>query len=380
MQGKALVSALLVFLLTVQAVAAANHDRDRERPDVFAHADIRIESHQHIERLLVSSANAVVAGTITEGVIIVDGTLTILPGAKIGGKIIILGGQLKNESGAALEQVLWVVPPAQSPFTGIVLAGLTLFFVACLIGMPYLLWLLLHLASRFPAFLHLKDQLLAMRRRWPALYIIITLVVSAWMLVLFAVLAWQTIFRQAAGVFDGAFIWLIRYFASPELDRMMITITNLGFGISYGVMVLITVSVLVAFRRWIELKGLIICLLGGAALNQILKLLFERTRPEVFHIIAASGFSFPSGHAMGSLCFYGMIAFFMIRKRPWQWRIAGAVAAVLLVTAIGVSRIYLGVHYPSDVVAGYAAGATWLGFSISLVMWWEQERAQSRQC
>lgn len=367
---------LLIFLVSIHALAIAKKDVDDELPSVFFHEDIRIESHQHIERLLGSSSSAIVSGTITEGVIIVDGNLTLLPDAKIKGKIIILGGQLKNESSSGMEQA-WVVPPAKSPFTGIVLGGLLFLLVACLIVIPYSLLWFFQLINRFPVFVKLKDRLLEIRRRWPLLYIIITLVVSALMLILFTVLAWQTIFRQATGVFDSAFIWLIRYFASPQLDQMMITITNLGFGFSYGVIVFIVVSILVVFRRWIELQGLALCLLGGAALNELLKQLFERARPDAFHIVAASGFSFPSGHAMAALCFYGMVAFLVVRKRSCQWRLAGTVGAVLLIAAIGVSRIYLGVHYPSDVVAGYAAGVTWLGFSISLVMWREQEQARS---
>lgn len=364
---------LLIFLISIHAFAIAKNDVDDELASVFFHEDIRIEPHQHIERLLGSSSNAIVSGTITEGVIIVDGNLTLLPGAKIKGKIIILGGQLKNESSSGMEQA-WVVPPAELPFTGIVLGGLLFLLVACLIVIPYSLLRFFQLMNRFPVFVRLKDQLLEIQRRWPLLYIVITLVVSALMLILFMALAWQTIFRQATGVFDSAFIWLIRYFASPQLDQMMITITNLGFGFSYGVIVFTTVSMLVVFRRWIELQGLAFCLLGGAALNELLKQLFERARPDAFHIVAASGFSFPSGHAMAALCFYGMVAFLVVRKRPWQWRMAGAVGAVLLIAAIGISRIYLGVHYPSDVVAGYAAGVTWLGFSISLVIWKEQEQ------
>lgn len=375
MQRKLLVIVLLlIFLLGMQDIAFANYSGNGEQSSVFAHEDIQIGPGQHIERLLVSSANAVVAGRITEGVIIVDGTLRVLPGAKIGGKVIILGGELNDESGNDMEQIPWIVPPGKSPFTGMVLVGLLFLFIACLIAIPYLLWLFFHLISYFPAGIRLKDSLLKIRNRWPFLYIAITLAISASMLILFAILAWQTIFRQATGIFDSVLIWLIRYFASPELDRIMITITNLGFGLSYGAIVLVTASILAVFRRWIELKGLIICLLGGAALNEILKHLFERTRPEAFHVVAASGFSFPSGHAMASLCFYGMAAFLIVRKRSWHWRIAGAATAALLIIAIGISRIYLGAHYPSDVAAGYAAGATWLGFAISTVMWWEQKR------
>lgn len=372
---KVLTGILLCLLLNISTVFA-NNNAASEPHDVFSHENIRIEAYQHIERLLVSSADAVVAGTVHEGIIIVDGTLTILPGANIGGEIIILGGRLINESGVALKHVPWVVSPGDAPYSGIVIAGLLLLFIAGIAAIPCLVWTALRLLRHFPFAMSIKDWLLAVEHRWPALYIAITLLSSALMLILFAVLAWQTIFRHATAIFDNAFIWLIRYFASPNLDKVMITITNLGFGLTYGVLVLATVVILAIFRRWLELKALIICLVGGAALNEILKQAFERARPESFPIVSALGFSFPSGHAMVSLCFYGILAFLIVRKRSWRWKITGAVVAALLIMAIGVSRIYLGVHYPSDIVAGYAAGATWLGFSISLLMWWEQERAR----
>ena len=73
---------LLIFLISIHAFAIAKNDVDDELASVFFHEDIRIESHQHIERLLGSSSNAIVSGTITEGVIIVDGNLTLLPGAR----------------------------------------------------------------------------------------------------------------------------------------------------------------------------------------------------------------------------------------------------------------------------------------------------------
>jgi len=365
---------LFVILLAVQVVKAASNDMANEQSSVFSHEDISIESSQQIERLLVSSANAVVAGTITDGILVIDGTVTILPGATVDGKVIVLGGQLRNESGVALEYDTWVVPPGNVSYTRIVLGGLMVLFIITLVMAPCVLWLGFGFLGKLPAAIRVKGRLQEFRRRWPAFYIVFSLAVSASMLLGFSLLAWQTVFRHATGIFDNAFIWVIRYFASPGLDRIMVTITNLGFGFSFGVIVLATVIILAVFRHWVELKGLLICLLGGAILNEILKHLFERSRPEAFHIVAASGFSFPSGHAMVSLCFYGMITFLIVRKRSWRWRMIGAVVAALLVLAIGVSRIYLGVHYPSDVVAGYTAGFTWLSFTIALVMWWEHER------
>lgn len=119
---------------------------------------------------------------------------------------------------------------------------------------------------------------------------------------------------------------------------------------------------------------------GGAALNSLLKHLFVRTRPDLFRVVEATGYSFPSGHAMVSLCFYGMLAFFIVRNiKSLRWRLVIISLAVLLVVAIGISRIYLGVHYPTDVIAGYTAGAMWLFFRISLLAWWEQRRAANQE-
>jgi undecaprenyl-diphosphatase len=93
-----------------------------------------------------------------------------------------------------------------------------------------------------------------------------------------------------------------------------------------------------------------------------LKHAFHRPRPVAFFGAAPSSYSFPSGHALGSFCFYGMLA--AILAAPARGRVAKFcvwTAAVLLVGMIGFSRIYLGVHYPSDVIAGYCAAAVWVG-------------------
>jgi len=92
-------------------------------------------------------------------------------------------------------------------------------------------------------------------------------------------------------------------------------------------------------------------------------------------MVVATGYSFPSGHAMVSLCFYGMLAFLIARRvKKWQYRYGIAILTMFFIAAIGVSRIYLGVHYPSDIAAGFAAGAVWLTFTISLLWWWEEQR------
>lgn len=96
---------------------------------------------------------------------------------------------------------------------------------------------------------------------------------------------------------------------------------------------------------------------GAALLDGVLKAAFHRPRPVPFFGLAAPlSPSFPSGHALVSCCFYGALAGLSARRPRWAvWA-----AAAMLVAAIGFSRIYLGVHYPSDVIAGYATGAVWV--------------------
>jgi undecaprenyl-diphosphatase len=105
-----------------------------------------------------------------------------------------------------------------------------------------------------------------------------------------------------------------------------------------------------------------ITMAGALVLNGTLKLLFHRARPEPFFgIVAPTSYSFPSGHALYSLCFYGTLAAITgARLRSLAVRLAIRVAAISLILLIGTSRIYLGVHYPSDVLAGYMTGFIWV--------------------
>jgi len=107
---------------------------------------------------------------------------------------------------------------------------------------------------------------------------------------------------------------------------------------------------------------LAVAMLGSIAIEWGLKLGFHRARPAPFFNIAApSSYSFPSGHALYALCFYGTLgALIGPHLREKAQRALLWAAAIVLIVAIGYSRIYLGVHYPSDVLAGYAAGFVWL--------------------
>jgi undecaprenyl-diphosphatase len=161
--------------------------------------------------------------------------------------------------------------------------------------------------------------------------------------------------------------WL-RAHATPAGYTIFNVITQLG---SAGTMwaVGLAVAVVLAVRRQrIVLVGWVAALGGGGLLNALLKHVIQRPRPPyATAFIHDASWSFPSGHAMASLIGYGMLAYVLVtlwvHRRSWQVSIV--VAATLLVVSIGFSRLYLGVHYFSDVVGGYAAGALWFAACIA---------------
>ena len=112
--------------------------------------------------------------------------------------------------------------------------------------------------------------------------------------------------------------------------------------------------------------GLFMAVVGAAASDYLLKLLIARARPPLpIAVVSDNSFSFPSGHATLSVALYGFLAFILwhaISKRSEE--VMALLLALILIVAIGFSRLYLGVHYPSDVAAGYLLGALWLMFGV----------------
>lgn len=171
---------------------------------------------------------------------------------------------------------------------------------------------------------------------------------------------------------------LVRSVDAPLMDQVMRAITALG---SYPVLAALVIAVaLWALRRRRAVLAVVpIALgLGGLALNAVLKMLFARERPVGIDEIAPPGsFSFPSAHAMGAASVYGAIALVVAHLRP-GWRVPAAVASIVLAVLVAVSRVYLGVHWPTDVVAGLAAGMILvLSGWLALHRFWDAESAPS---
>jgi len=185
--------------------------------------------------------------------------------------------------------------------------------------------------------------------------------ISVLLLGLFAKLS-EDLLEQELGTFDTIVGEFIRGFATPSLTSVAIIITYLGSAyIEIGLMFIVGAFLLFRLKHTRETVLLAISLIGAWLLNTILKELFRRARPDMVHLVQAGGYSFPSGHAMVAAAFYGVIGYLLWlnlrnRSNP-SWYIV--VLTFALILAIGISRIYLGVHFASDVIAGYAAGGVW---------------------
>jgi undecaprenyl-diphosphatase len=161
--------------------------------------------------------------------------------------------------------------------------------------------------------------------------------------------------------FDRAVLLWIHNTFGERLDGPMRIVTALG---DYWVVLpLLAVAVtFFYFRGWrLSAMLLVVSTAGSAVLTTVLKSVFERARPELLNSgYHASFYSFPSGHATVAAGFYGMLTVVLAYRLRGKARWAVAVSGLLVVLLIGFSRLYLGVHYPTDIVAGYLAALLWL--------------------
>jgi len=162
---------------------------------------------------------------------------------------------------------------------------------------------------------------------------------------------------------------------SPRLTAIMQTISMFGTLPAMISLSLAVIAWLLKVKSHRRLYAFVATMAGGSILNGLLKLYYHRARPDSA-LVLAHGYSFPSGHSMGAMCFFGSLAYviyFTIETHP-VWRIAAGIACGVAVLAIGASRIYLGVHYFTDVVAGYAAGLFWMAVCFTGVEAWVRWR------
>jgi membrane-associated phospholipid phosphatase len=157
--------------------------------------------------------------------------------------------------------------------------------------------------------------------------------------------------------FDAPMLNMLHAVATPTLDHFFVLMTRLGY--FWGVMPLdaIVLVALVLRRRFRDGLFFGIAVIGSAVLDIVAKNYFARMRPDLWlSITPETTYSFPSGHAMGSTTL-GTAVILLCWPTGWRWLVM--IASVVFVFLVGVSRVYLGVHYPSDILAGWTAAIAW---------------------
>ncbi|MGZ4160697.1 MAG: phosphatase PAP2 family protein [Neobacillus sp.] len=176
--------------------------------------------------------------------------------------------------------------------------------------------------------------------------------------------------------FDSSVIASIQGRESPMLTSLMKFFTFIGsapFVIILSVLLLVFLYKVLHHR--LELILFIAAVAGSAVINQVLKSIFHRVRPNLHRLIDVSGYSFPSGHAMNAFTVYVIISFLLWRHIPSKLgRSILLFLSILMILAIGISRIYLGVHYPSDIIGGYFASGFWLAIAIWVFQFYKEKR------
>ena len=156
----------------------------------------------------------------------------------------------------------------------------------------------------------------------------------------------------------------------PWAEEMMRDFTALG---SYAFIIMIVIAA-VCYLLLIRKRGLAILMasavIGGILISNLLKTAFDRPRPDIEHAVRVFTPSFPSGHAMlSAVTFLTLGAVLTRASADWRVKLYFLVVAVLLTILVGTSRVYLGVHYPSDVVAGWCVGSAWALLCWAVALW-----------
>jgi membrane-associated phospholipid phosphatase len=199
-------------------------------------------------------------------------------------------------------------------------------------------------------------------------------------------MSWLAFLGLALGVhgghtqsFDLYWRGVVHSWSSPARTEFMHDATQLGAIIALS---MLSVGVIFGFL-FLKLKRAALLMasnmIGAGLFNDSLKALFHRARPNPFFGIPPPGdYSFPSGHSLCSFCFYGMIAaLFVARIRNRAARVAVVMAAALIIFSVGMSRVYLGVHYPTDVLGGWTLALSWISF---LLIFDTREQPQVDEC
>ena len=212
----------------------------------------------------------------------------------------------------------------------------------------------------------LKEKFKAYDNKLPYIIIaIIALIIVVSSINLFIELT-DTLKTDMLAKMDDKITDFIISFRTPARTDFFIFMTEVGD--IYGYLIVLAIYFLVSrliFKRWkyVLVSTLVLILASGS--NLMLKRFINRARPGIEHMVSVETLSYPSGHAMSAMAFYGFLIYLCTRFRINKFIKTGLIALlVFMILSIGISRIYLGVHFPSDIAGGFIAGLIWVFFCI----------------
>ncbi|QTD38695.1 phosphatase PAP2 family protein [Polaribacter batillariae] len=201
-----------------------------------------------------------------------------------------------------------------------------------------------------------------------AITVLITLIVVISGIKIFVELT-ENIHTDVLGTFDTKITEYIISFRNPSLTNYFTFVTEVGDALGY--LVVFTLCSLIfyfVFKRLKYIGQLVFVLFLTLTSNLILKQIVNRARPTLEHLVTVETLSYPSGHAMTAMAFYGFLIYLITTfkiKKVFKFILITLLATLIL--SIGISRIYLGVHFPSDILGGFIAGFVWVIFCILLL-------------
>ena len=173
------------------------------------------------------------------------------------------------------------------------------------------------------------------------------------LLILFLIITGLVIFKLT-GPFDSFIYDVVRSLECDFFDKYFVFVTKFGNEITIVAVVLIT---MIIFRSW---DGWLLGILAAnsALTNKIVKSIIQRPRPDVLKLIEQGGYSYPSGHSMISIAVYGYLLYYVVKRVSNKYiKYSLSVLLAILILSVGISRIYVGVHYASDVLGGFIFAA-----------------------
>jgi membrane-associated phospholipid phosphatase len=209
---------------------------------------------------------------------------------------------------------------------------------------------------------------------WGHILGLLVLIAAGW---LFLGMAEDVVSGDRITLVDAQLATWFHAHATPMLTQFMLVVSNLQGILAMSIYALLFGIFLLRKKQRYWLLALVLAVPGGMLLNVCMKEIFNRARPGFTDpLVTLTTYSFPSGHVAGATVFYGVLAAYLIAQLSnWHGRIAVVVLAILLVVLVALSRLYLGVHYLSDVLGAAAEGVAWLALCLTIthILW--QRRA-----